>query len=87
VLKLVLIWIPAQRLGSATKVFDLKVRHEAKSFGVIMARVSKVLMETEKAEHIYSLISGNSVPHLHMHLVASYPNTPEKYWRPMAVYY
>ncbi|WP_261133946.1 HIT family protein [Bacillus sp. Marseille-Q3570] len=59
---------------------------EAQAFGVIMARVSKALMESEKAEHIYSLVSGNSVPHLHMHLVARYPNTPEEYWGPMEVY-
>ena len=59
---------------------------EAKAFGVIMARVSKALKESEKAEHIYSLVSGNSVPHLHMHLVARYPNTPEEYWGPWAVY-
>ena len=59
---------------------------EAKAFGMAMARVSKALLESEKAEHIYSLVSGNSVPHLHMHLVARYPNTPEEYWGPMDVY-
>ncbi|WP_407268829.1 HIT family protein [Radiobacillus sp. PE A8.2] len=59
---------------------------EAKAFGVIMARVSKALKDSENAEHIYSLVSGNSVPHLHMHLVARYPNTPEEYWGPMEVY-
>ncbi|WP_108669943.1 HIT family protein [Peribacillus acanthi] len=59
---------------------------EAQAFGVTMANVSKALMESEKAEHIYSLVSGNSVPHLHMHIVARYPNTPEDYWGPMAVY-
>ena len=59
---------------------------EAKAFGVIMARVSKALKGSENAEHIYSLVSGNSVPHLHMHLVARYPNTPKQYWGPMDVY-
>lgn len=59
---------------------------EAKAFGIVMATVSKALMESEKAEHIYSLVSGNSVPHLHMHIVPRYPNTPEDYWGPMAVY-
>ncbi|MFT4416327.1 HIT family protein [Fredinandcohnia humi] len=59
---------------------------EAKAFGTIMARVSKALIETEKAEHIYSMVSGNSVPHLHMHIVPRYPHTPEEYWGPMAVY-
>ncbi|KMY43975.1 HIT family hydrolase [Bacillus sp. FJAT-27916] len=59
---------------------------EAKAFGVMMSRVSKALKESEGAEHIYSLVSGNSVPHLHMHLVARYPNTPKEYWGPMDVY-
>lgn len=59
---------------------------EAKSFGMIMAKVSKALIESEKAEHIYSLVSGNSVPHLHMHIVPRYPNTPKEHWGPMSVY-
>ncbi|WP_019414208.1 HIT family protein [Paenisporosarcina sp. TG20] len=59
---------------------------EAKAFGMIMARVSKALLESEKAEHIYSLVSGNSVPHLHMHLIPRYPDTPKEYWGPMDVY-
>jgi histidine triad (HIT) family protein len=59
---------------------------EASAFGVMMARVSKALKEMEGAEHVYALVSGNSVPHLHMHLVARYPNTPEQYWGPFAVY-
>lgn len=59
---------------------------EAKAFGVMMARISKALMESEKAEHVYALVSGNSVPHLHMHLVARYPGTPEEFWGPLDVY-
>ena len=59
---------------------------ESKAFGLIMARVSKALKESENAEHIYSLVSGNSVPHLHMHIVARYPNTPKENWGPMEVY-
>ena len=64
---------------------DLTIE-EAKALGVIMARTSKALKESENAEHIYSLVSGNSVPHLHMHIVARYPNTPKEYWGPMEVY-
>lgn len=59
---------------------------EAKAFGVIMASVSKALKDSENAEHIYALVSGNSVPHVHMHLVARYPNTPKEHWGPMEVY-
>ncbi|MDZ5473100.1 HIT family protein [Bacillus sp. 31A1R] len=58
---------------------------EAKSFGVMVSRVSKALKETESAEHIYAVVAGNAVPHLHMHLVARYPHTPEEYWGPFAV--
>lgn len=60
--------------------------NEAKALGIMMTRVSKALKETEHAEHIYALVSGNSVPHFHLHLVARYPNTPEQYWGPFAVY-
>ncbi|WP_114570441.1 HIT family protein [Exiguobacterium flavidum] len=59
---------------------------EATVFGIIMARVSKALKESESAEHIYALVSGNSVPHLHMHLIARYPGTPKEHWGPMDVY-
>ncbi|MCM2980371.1 HIT family protein [Niallia circulans] len=59
---------------------------EAKAFGLIISRVSKALKETENAEHIYALVSGNSVPHLHLHLIARYPNTPERYWGPTELY-
>lgn len=59
---------------------------EAKAFGVMMARVSKALKESENAEHIYSFVSGDSVPHLHMHIVARYPNTPREHWGPWEVY-
>lgn len=59
---------------------------EAKAFGMIIARVSKALLESENAEHIYSYVMGDAVPHLHMHLVARYSNTPKEYWGPNAVY-
>jgi len=59
---------------------------EAKVFGMTMAKVSKALMESEGAEHIYSYVLGDAVPHLHMHLVPRYPGTPKEHWGPNAVY-
>lgn len=59
---------------------------EAQAFGVAIARVSRALKEVVQAEHIYALVSGNSVPHLHIHLVARYPNTPREFWGPNEVY-
>jgi histidine triad (HIT) family protein len=35
---------------------------EAKTFGMIIARVSKALLESENAEHIYSYVLGDAVP-------------------------
>ncbi|RFB13614.1 HIT family protein [Bacillus sp. HNG] len=69
----------------APTLADLTIE-EAKAFGIIMARVSNALKESEQAEHIYSFVSGNAVPHLHMHIVPRYPNTPIEFWGPMAVY-
>lgn len=60
--------------------------NEAEAFGVILTKVSKALMESENAEHIYSLVSGNSVPHLHIHIVPRYPGTPKQFWGPMSVH-
>jgi histidine triad (HIT) family protein len=59
---------------------------EAKVFGMTMAKVSKALIESEGAEHIYSYVLGDAVPHLHMHLVPRYPGTPKEHWGPNAVY-
>ncbi|MBO1003562.1 HIT family protein [Pseudogracilibacillus auburnensis] len=59
---------------------------EAKAFGIIIAKVSNALMKSEKAEHIYSYVLDDSVPHLHLHLVPRYLNTPKEYWGPNAVY-
>lgn len=59
---------------------------EAKVFGMTMAKVSRALKESEGAEHIYSYVLGDAVPHLHMHLVPRYPGTPKEYWGPNAVY-
>lgn len=53
---------------------------EAKQFGIMMARASNALIEVAHAEHVYALVAGDAVPHLHLHLVPRYPGTPEEYW-------
>lgn len=59
---------------------------EAQAWGVMMMQLSQALTDVTGADHIYALVSGNSVPHLHMHVVARYPGTPRAYWGPMDVY-
>jgi diadenosine tetraphosphate (Ap4A) HIT family hydrolase len=41
---------------------------EARTFGEVLARVSRVLKEEIGAELVYAYIFGGGVPHLHVHL-------------------
>ena len=53
---------------------------EAAAVGVLVNDVATALRSTEGAEHIYSHVYGDGVPHFHVHLQARYPNTPRQYW-------
>ena len=53
---------------------------EASALGVLLNELARVLKDTERAEHVYSLVLGDAVPHLHIHLVPRYPDTPREYW-------
>lgn len=61
------------RLGDLTD-------EEAAAVGVLVNDIAAVLRETEGAEHVYSHVYGDGVPHLHVHLQARYPDTPREYW-------
>ena len=54
---------------------------EAAALGTWVARASRAL-RAEGAEHVYSLVAGHQVAHLHQHLVPRYPGTPREYWWP-----
>lgn len=55
---------------------------EAEALGRFAARISRVLMAAEAAEHVYAFVIGDAVPHLHIHLVPRYPGAPRDYWGP-----
>jgi histidine triad (HIT) family protein len=38
------------------------------------------LKTSENAEHIYSFVLGDHVPHLHIWVMTRYPGTPQEYW-------
>ena len=46
---------------------------EARTFGEVLARVSRVLQEETGAELVYVYIFGGGVPHLHVHLAPHRP--------------
>lgn len=52
---------------------------EAQELGLLVARLSRALKQSEQAEHIYALVIGHGIPHLHVHLVPRYPGTPREY--------
>jgi len=53
---------------------------QAAEMGRLMARGSSLLKEHLGAEHVYVFTIGHLVPHLHVHLVPRYPNTPKEFW-------
>jgi len=46
---------------------------EARTFGEVLARVSRILQEETGAELVYVYIFGGGVPHLHVHLAPHRP--------------
>jgi histidine triad (HIT) family protein len=55
---------------------------EAKVLGLWIVRMSRALVATEGADHVYAFVIGDAVPHVHVHVVARYPGAPAKYRGP-----
>ena len=53
---------------------------EAAALGKLINHLGRALMRSEGAEHIYSMVIGDAVPHLHIHVVPRYPDTPREFW-------
>ena len=53
---------------------------EAAALGRLVNDLAAALRESEGAEHVYSAVLGDAVPHLHIHLVPRYSGTPREYW-------
>jgi histidine triad (HIT) family protein len=52
---------------------------EAGAVGRWCARASRALLSVTDAERVYSAVIGHGVPHLHVHLIPRYPQTPSEY--------
>jgi histidine triad (HIT) family protein len=53
---------------------------EARALGALASRLSRALVQCAGADHVYAFVFGDHVPHLHVHIVPRYPNTPREYW-------
>jgi diadenosine tetraphosphate (Ap4A) HIT family hydrolase len=50
---------------------------EARSFGVTLRHLQRVLLEVTGALRIYTAAMGESSPHFHAHMVPRYPTMPK----------
>jgi len=71
-----LILEPKRYVSGLSELTDL----EAKRLGVLIARLSRTLKSNSNIEHIYMFVLGHHLPHLHVHLVPRYRNTPREFW-------
>jgi diadenosine tetraphosphate (Ap4A) HIT family hydrolase len=53
---------------------------ESRELGPLMARLAWALAQMVGAEHVYSFLMGDGVPHFHLHLFPRYPGTPREFW-------
>ena len=51
---------------------------EGAAIGLWVARAGRALL-AHGAEHVYSMVVGYRIDHLHLHLVPRYPGMPEEY--------
>jgi histidine triad (HIT) family protein len=72
-------WLVAEPKRHAAGLADVTDK-EAQALGLLVARLSRALKAVAGAEHIYSLVLGHHVPHLHIHVIPRYHGTPEEYW-------
>jgi diadenosine tetraphosphate (Ap4A) HIT family hydrolase len=55
---------------------------EAQAVGLWTTRLARALMHTMGAEHVYSFVIGDGVPHFHVHVIGRHPGAPRDYWGP-----
>jgi len=54
---------------------------EAHAIGLLITRLSRALKACTGADKVYAVFYGEVIPHLHVHLTARYPGTPDEYLR------
>ncbi len=62
------------------KGFYEATEDEAKALGLAQRALSKAIKKALDCEHVYFFVLGDGVPHLHIHVIAKYPDAPREYW-------
>ena len=55
---------------------------EAAALGIAQRALAKAIKKALGCEHVYLFVLGDGIPHLHIHVIAKYPDAPRKYWGP-----
>lgn len=53
---------------------------EQQSMGMAISKVSRALEDVLFAEHVYMYRIGDMAPHIHIHVLPRFPDTPKKFW-------
>jgi diadenosine tetraphosphate (Ap4A) HIT family hydrolase len=53
---------------------------EACALGRTLQKISSAYMKYFPVEHVYSHVMGDSIPHLHVHIIPRYKGAPREYW-------
>lgn len=72
-------WCVVEPKRHVAELADLTV-DEAEAVGRLLRAVARAQQAALGAEHVYSFVFGDGVPHLHAHLAPRYPGTPIEYW-------
>jgi histidine triad (HIT) family protein len=72
-------WVVIETRRHVQELGDLN-DPEGRELGSLMVGLARVLARTEGAEHVYSFLMGDGVPHFHLHLFPRYPGTPREFW-------
>ena len=71
-------WLVVETKRHVAGLGDL-TDEEARAVGSLVNHVARVQRQVADAEHVYSFVHGDAVPHLHVHLAPRYAGTPQAY--------
>ena len=71
-----LLVVPKRHVAGLADLSD----EEAQAVGLYTSRAAKALLATVDIEHIYTLVMGDHVPHVHVHVIGRYVGAPRGYW-------
>jgi histidine triad (HIT) family protein len=73
-------WLIVTPLRHVTSLAELTTE-ESDGMGIARTRLAEALLGAG-AQHVYSMVIGDRVPHVHEHVIARWPDTPKEHFGP-----